>query len=160
MENYLTTFCKHKSLRMEEKAKTDLQYLCDCQICRKWLWKYYSYIFDDNTRTTERWQIPLSEKCPCLELFWYVFSLICTEYGEILRISPYSVQIRKNTDQNNSDYVHFLRSVLDSGCMLKLNCVFGKRLFSLLFVFFKFKVLGFLLLARKKNVLITMAIKA
>ena len=27
-----------------------------------------------------------------------------------LRISPYSVQMRKNADQNNSEYEHFLRS--------------------------------------------------
>ena len=43
------------------------------------------------------------------ELFWSVFSRIRTEYGEIL-ISPYSVRIRENTDQNNSEYDHFLRS--------------------------------------------------
>ena len=28
----------------------------------------------------------------------------------VLRISPYSVQMRENTDQNNSEYRHFLRS--------------------------------------------------
>ena len=50
------------------------------------------------------------EKCPHLELFWYVFSSIRTEYVEILRISPHSVQMRENTDQNNSEYGHFLRS--------------------------------------------------
>ena len=33
-----------------------------------------------------------------------------TEYGEVLRISPYSVQMRENVDQNNSEYGHFLRS--------------------------------------------------
>ena len=31
--------------------------------------------------------------------FWFVFSRIRTEYGELLRISPYSVQMRENTDQ-------------------------------------------------------------
>ena len=31
--------------------------------------------------------------------FWSVFSRIRTEYGEILRISPYSVRVRENTDQ-------------------------------------------------------------
>ena len=52
----------------------------------------------------------LCEKRPYSELFWYVFSGIRTEYGEILRISPYTVQMRENTDQNNSGYGHFLRS--------------------------------------------------
>ena len=30
---------------------------------------------------------------------------------EILRISPYSVRMRENGEQNNSEYGHFLRSV-------------------------------------------------
>ena len=42
--------------------------------------------------------------------FWSIFSRIRTEYGEILRISPYSVRMRGNTDQNNFEYRHFLRS--------------------------------------------------
>ena len=44
------------------------------------------------------------------------FSRIRTEYREILRISPYSVQVQenagKNADQNNSEYRYFLRSAL------------------------------------------------
>ena len=31
--------------------------------------------------------------------FWSVFSRIRAEYGEILRISPYSVRLRENTKQ-------------------------------------------------------------
>ena len=34
--------------------------------------------------------------------FWSVFSRIRTEYGKILRISPYSVRMRENMDQKNS----------------------------------------------------------
>ena len=49
--------------------------------------------------------------CSDSRLFWSVFSRIRTEYREILRISPYSVRMRENTDQNNSEYGHFLRSV-------------------------------------------------
>ena len=52
----------------------------------------------------------LREKCLYLELFWSAFSCIRTEYEEILRISPYSVRIRENTEENNSEYGHFLRS--------------------------------------------------
>ena len=48
------------------------------------------------------------------KLFWSVFPGIQTEYGEIHRISPYSVRMRENTDQNNSEYVHFLRSATRS----------------------------------------------
>ena len=49
-------------------------------------------------------------KCPYSELFWSVFSRIWTEYGEIFRISLYSVQMWENVDQHNSEYGHFLRS--------------------------------------------------
>ena len=38
------------------------------------------------------------------------FSRIWTEYGKILSISPYSVQMQKNANQNNSEYGHSLRS--------------------------------------------------
>ena len=38
-------------------------------------------------------------------------SPIWTEYGEKLRMSPYSVQMRENKDQNNFKYGHFLRSI-------------------------------------------------
>ena len=52
----------------------------------------------------------LGQKSPYSELFSSVFSRIRTEYEEILLISPYSVRIRESTDQNNSEYGHFLRS--------------------------------------------------
>ena len=54
--------------------------------------------------------ISLGKKCPYSELFWSVFSRIRTEYEEILRISPFSVRMRENRDQNNSKYGHFLRN--------------------------------------------------
>ena len=54
--------------------------------------------------------LALREKCPYSELFWSLFSRIRTEYGEILCISPYSVRVWENTDQNNSEYEHFLYS--------------------------------------------------
>ena len=46
----------------------------------------------------------LREKCPYSELHWFRIFLY------ILRKSPYSVRMRENTDQNNSEYGHFLRS--------------------------------------------------
>ena len=52
----------------------------------------------------------LRKKCPYLEFFWSVFSRIRTEYGEVLRVSPYSVRMQRNTDQNNSENGHFSRS--------------------------------------------------
>ena len=52
----------------------------------------------------------LRKKCLYSELFWSAFSRFRTEYGEILRISPYLVRMRKNTDQYNSEYGLFSRS--------------------------------------------------
>ena len=40
----------------------------------------------------------------------FVFFRIWTECEEILRISPYSVRMQENVDQNNSKYGYFLRS--------------------------------------------------
>ena len=55
--------------------------------------------------------VSLREKCPCLEFFLSVFSRIWTEYIEIFRISPYSIRMRKKTDQKNIEYGRFSRTV-------------------------------------------------
>ena len=54
-------------------------------------------------------RISLREKCPISELIWSALPRIETEYVEILRISPYSDRMRESTDQNNTEYGHFLR---------------------------------------------------
>ena len=56
--------------------------------------------------------LTLRKNCPYSKFFWSVFSRICTEYGETLRISPYSVQRWENADQENSEYEYFSRSVM------------------------------------------------
>ena len=49
----------------------------------------------------------MHEKWPYSEFSWSVFSRIRAEYGlQILRISPYSVRMRENTDQKNSEVNH------------------------------------------------------
>ena len=48
----------------------------------------------------------LRDKCPYSEFFWSLFSRIRTDYGEILRIFPYSVRMRENKAQKNSEYGH------------------------------------------------------
>ena len=55
--------------------------------------------------------LSLRKKSPYSELFWSAYSRIRTEYWEILRISPYSVQMRENADQSNYKYGHFSRRV-------------------------------------------------
>ena len=39
------------------------------------------------------------ESVQILSFFWSLFSRIRTEYGKMLRISPYSVRMQENTDQ-------------------------------------------------------------
>ena len=56
------------------------------------------------------WRVPLRENCPNSELLWSVFSRIWTEYREMWSISSYSVWMRENTNQENSEYGHFSRS--------------------------------------------------
>ena len=41
-------------------------------------------------------RLSLRKRYPYSELFWSLFARIWTEHGEILRISPYSVQMREN----------------------------------------------------------------
>ena len=57
--------------------------------------------------------LSLRKKCPYSELFLSVFSRFRTEYGEILCISPYSIQMRQKADQNNYEYWHFLGNVCE-----------------------------------------------
>ena len=47
-------------------------------------------------------KLTLRKKCPYSGFFWSVFSR---------NISPYSVRMRENKNQKNSEYGHFLRSV-------------------------------------------------
>ena len=54
----------------------------------------------------------LREECLYLKLFWSALSRIRTEYGESRSIPPCSIGMRENADQNNSEYGHFLRSVI------------------------------------------------
>ena len=56
---------------------------------------------------------------------WSVFSHIRTEYGEILRISPYSVRMRENTDQKKLR----ISLCIQSECgkiRTRKNAVFGR----------------------------------
>ena len=47
------------------------------------------------------------EKCPYSVFSWSLFSRVPTKYREILCISPYSLQMRESTDQENTEYGHF-----------------------------------------------------
>ena len=49
------------------------------------------------------------------------FSRIWTEYRKIQTISPYSVLMRENADQNNSEYGHISRSGVKS--LMKITLI-------------------------------------
>ena len=59
----------------------------------------------------------LHRKFPYLELFWFAVSCI--------RISPYSVQMRENMDQNNSEYGHFSRNGKDFDLTQPIRCQYS-----------------------------------
>ena len=72
------------------------------------------YIFEDplifEVLRFLSWCLTLHEKCPYSEKFWYAFFDIRTECGE--KRSDKMRDKRKNADQNNSEYGHFLRSLI------------------------------------------------
>ena len=59
-------------------------------LCLQFKWNEWLLDYD---------QITLRKKCPYSELLWSAFSCIRAEYGEILRISPYSVQMPENAEK-------------------------------------------------------------
>ena len=86
-----------------------------CQLWLQWIWskplrKTYFWIRGWERECFINANNALRKKCLYLMLFWSILSLIWTKCGKILRISPYSVRMRENTDQNYSKYGHFLRS--------------------------------------------------
>ena len=84
------------------------------QWCLGHIWAYGSTVLGCGYYTRYFSQVPWSP-------FFSVSNSHCVKsvrnrsysgpYLEILRISPYSVRKRENTDQYNSKYGHFLRSV-------------------------------------------------
>ena len=72
--------------------------------------------------------------------FWSVFPRIRTEYGDLLRKFPYSIQIRENTDQKKlrnlvafhaeawQVYFHFLQIIFHPFCYLKQAFLGSKRI--------------------------------
>ena len=65
------------------------------------LWKDFNVVF-----------IHTVERMSKYEIFWFLFSCIRTEYKDLPSKSPHSVRKQENTDQKNSVFGLFLRSVL------------------------------------------------
>ena len=73
---------------------------CPCRpkLCKNIRIFFYTMCVDES--------YPLREKSSYSEFFWFIFSSIRTEYGEIPSFSPYSTQIQENVDHKNSEYEH------------------------------------------------------
>ena len=77
------------------------------------------------------WRISVAEifffRCIILTLYDFhnCINLDTFEYGEILRISPYSVRMSENMDQDNSEYGHFYRSFIFTRVSFSLKSCFG-----------------------------------
>ena len=56
--------------------------------------------------------LALCEKFMHSEIFWSVFSRIRIEHGDLQSKSLYSVRMRENEDQKNSELGQFLRMVV------------------------------------------------
>ena len=54
----------------------------------------------------------LHEKCPNTDMFLVRVFLIWAVYGDLLRKSPYSVQIQENTDHKKTPYLDTFQAVL------------------------------------------------
>ena len=50
--------------------------------------------------------------------FWSVLSCFRTEYGDLLRKSPYSVQIQENMDQKKTPYLDTFQAVYNEKLMM------------------------------------------
>ena len=120
---FICNALKRKSPVIAVKLFTKIKHNVFFLMCGLPLFQFYksNWSFDSYS---------LRKKCLYSELFWFVFSRIRTEYGEIRSISPYSVRMRQNTDQNNSEYGNFLRSVRKNHLSLICLQTFSKSLLS------------------------------
>ena len=64
--------------------------------------------------------LTLREKCRNSKFVWSVFSRIRTEYEDLQNKYPYSLRMLENTDQKNTKFEHFLRSLRDLVSFVRL----------------------------------------
>ena len=87
----------------------------------RWHWK--------NSINCITLRISLLQKCPYSEFFWFTFSHIWTEYGEIRSIYPYLVKIRENTNRKNYEYGHVSLSTYET-TTLRLRKILARVVFT------------------------------
>ena len=70
-------------------------------------WNFIQFVFI----VYPDWKVPKYIKTKVLTTCFYLTAWKVSAFGVILvRIFPYSVRMRENADQNNSEYEHFLRN--------------------------------------------------
>ena len=82
-------------------------------------------------------------------VFWSVFSRMWTEYEQILRICPFSVRIRENTDHRNSGYGYFSRNDNDSKNRMVEKIL--KKFIVVILIFFSCKSTFWMVSAKTKT---------
>ena len=117
----ITHFTGKKKRKREGKKKEIFTFNLPWKIDRLSLTLFHqqSYFRSDFQSAPSRPKICFENQCVksvCVRSFTGpYFPAFRTEHGEIRIISPYSVQMRKNTDQKNFEYGHFSRSEIYSG---------------------------------------------
>ena len=97
-----STLIQYLIFRQAEQAVTNFVFIFSLALS---LFYYYHILHNKKTakivqrKTQSPHQIHCVKSVQIRSIFWSVFSRIWTEYGEILRISPYSARMWENTDQ-------------------------------------------------------------
>ena len=91
-------------------------YFSTAKVILNCLFSALSVRFRESTYTS------LREKGPYSEILWSVFSRICTEYGKILCIPPYSVQMLENKNQTNIKYGHLFIKCFHTVSIIQSHC--------------------------------------
>ena len=99
IETFLNSLTQAQNLLPNMMSKSVLRIGLNLVTCPK---GYLSFKFG----------LTLLEKSSYSDFSWPVFFHIQTEYGEILRSFPYSVQMRENAAQKNFKYGNFSGSVI------------------------------------------------
>ena len=79
---------------------------------------HINVLFNKENHVCFEQSLSLRKKYPCSEFFLSVFYRRWTKCEEMRSIAPYSARRREHTDQKNSEYEHFPRSVLKSNWWL------------------------------------------
>ena len=123
---------KHRVLFMGMISRiTRLTFILWFFLTLKIFWKTSKFFMHTHSASKVIWrEYFLAERISLKTIFgvfWSAFSRIRTEYGEIFRTSPYSVQMQEN--KKNNEYGHFLLRHFLRFTLSKRGQIFSQMLF-------------------------------